>query len=185
MKKDDIRDDKGRFRAGAPGRPKGSTNKRKGYSPAELKAHIDAGVDERLKGLLRQAVDVIERRLGNDDLKAALWLLDSGRGRRTQRLSAILAGQDLSSVEGVVGAAQRLSDMMLRGELGVGEASEALANLWRYAQMRGYLQLDDIREMLEEIEARETRRPDNAYLPTWGRLREAMAQQAGGDATPV
>jgi len=177
MTKDDSRDGKGRFKPGAPGRPKGTKNRRRTYSETEIKARVAVGVDERLQALVGSAVDVIEARLGDGDLKAALWLLDSARGRRTQRLSTILADCDLSTVEGAVAAAERVTDHMLCGELGVGEAAEALANLWRFAQMKGYLRFAELEDILEEIKQQSSDRARmNDHLPMWGKLREAAAR---------
>ena len=66
--------------------------------------------------------------------------------------------------------------MMLAGELGVGEATEALANLERFAQMRGFLEVKEIRATLEKMEKTSKRYPASDHIPTWGKLREKMAK---------
>lgn len=167
------RDTAGRFRPGHGGRPRGSRNKRKTYSPEEFSNSVDEQATEKLEGLLDKAVGVIDKQLRQGSLKAAIWVLDRALPDERSKLSQAIPDADMTSLEGIIQAAQTTSQMVADGLLGLDAANRFMTILTNCAQLRGYLELKELREMVEEFEKEPAKRlplSEGVVFPTWGNL---------------
>ena len=163
------RDAAGRFRPGHGGRPKGSKNKRKSYTPDEFRRSVAMEANRRIEALVDRAVEVVEEQLEQGNEKVAIWALDRILPADRSRLSEAVLEANLSSLEGIVETAQTVSQMTAEGLLGLNEARRFLTILTNTAQLRGYLEVDALRSMVKELETstRSHERAQTIDLPKW------------------
>lgn len=166
------RDASGRFRPGHGGRRKGSKNKKKSLSPKELSQSLTDTATGKIEGLLGKALAVIEQQLSQGSLKAATWVLDRILPIERSKLSRAIPDADTTSLEGIVQTAQTACQMAADGRLGLDEASRFITILTNTAQLRGYLQIGELRTMIKEFEKQGVsgNATGTVPLPTWGRL---------------
>lgn len=107
--------------------------------------------------------------------QAAKFVLE----KMTQSASGLLTREiqaDLSSMEGVMAAAQEILDSLFRREISVGDAKQVIELLIRYAALRAYDGIQELRALLLDVENKTmngTARPAGAIAagtPKWGGL---------------
>ncbi len=105
--------------------------------------------------------------------QAAKFVLE----KMTQSASGLLTREieaDLSTMEGVMAAAQEVLDSLFRREISVGDAQKVIELLIRYAALRAYDGIQELRALLMDVENKtvSARAPGSAVAgtPTWGRL---------------
>jgi len=108
--------------------------------------------------------------------QAAKFVLE----KMTQSASGLLTREiqaDLSTMEGVMNAAQEVLDSLFRREISVGDAKQVIELLIRYAALRAYDGIAELRALLMDIENKTVsgvaRPAGGAVLPgtpKWGRL---------------
>lgn len=168
----------GQFTKGNGGRPKGSKNKRKTYTPTEFSASVAEAARDRLEGLMDKALGVIEQALDSGDVRTAIWVMDRSLPPVQHKLSEAIPEADLSSMEGIISAAQSITQMALEGRLGLEETSRFQTILGNTANLLGYQRLGELSELLDAFEKRDKQRRTVSadMMPMWGRLREQMKQ---------
>lgn len=108
--------------------------------------------------------------------QAAKFVLE----KMTQSASGLLTREiraDLSTMEGVMAAAQEILDSLFRREISVGDAKQVIELLIRYAALRAYDGIAELRALLMDIENKTVsgvaRPAGGAVLPgtpKWGNL---------------
>lgn len=107
--------------------------------------------------------------------QAAKFVLE----KMTQSASGLLTREiqaDLSTMEGVMAAAQEVLDSLFRREISVGDAQKVIELLIRYAALRAYDGIQELRALLMDVEGKTMNgvaRPAGAVItgtPKWGRL---------------
>lgn len=108
--------------------------------------------------------------------QAAKFVLE----KMTQSASGLLTREiqaDLSSMEGVMNAAQEVLDSLFRREISVGDAKQVIELLIRYAALRAYDGIQELRALLLDVENKTmngTARPVGGAIaagtPKWGGL---------------
>lgn len=106
--------------------------------------------------------------------QAAKFVLE----KMTQSASGLLTREiqaDLSTMEGVMNAAQEVLDSLFRREISVGDAQKVIELLIRYAALRAYDGIQELRALLLDVENKTVvaRPAGGAVLPgtpKWGRL---------------
>jgi hypothetical protein len=126
----------------------------------------------KLEGLLGQSVDVIEQELSQGSLKAAMWAVDRILPTERNRLSEAIPDADMTSLEGIVQTAETAAQMAAEGRLGLDEANRFMTILTNCGQLRGYLQIGQLREMIVDFEQRSLQGRGVAKVdyPKWGNL---------------
>ena len=108
--------------------------------------------------------------------QAAKFVLE----KMTQSASGLLTREieaDLSTMEGVMAAAQEVLDSLFRREISVGDAQKVIELLIRYAALRAYDGIQELRALLMDVENKTmngTARPAGGAIaagtPKWGNL---------------
>lgn len=113
------------------------------------------------------------------DVQTARWLVDRSLPSRTQARLSVAVEADLDTSEGVVAAAQQVVSQMLSAEVSIRECTETLDALIKYASIRAYLSVEELRELLDAIE-RKDRQPmaDRPVVIKWGRAAQANGHDA-------
>lgn len=108
--------------------------------------------------------------------QAAKFVLE----KMTQSASGLLTREiqaDLSTMEGVMAAAQEVLDSLFRREISVGDAQKVIELLIRYAALRAYDGIQELRALLLDVENKTVSgvaRPAGGTVlpgtPKWGNL---------------
>lgn len=164
------RETTGRFAKGHGGRPKGAKNQRRAFSSGEFEKSVAEETTMKLEGLLGKAVAVMDEQLSEGNLKAAVWVLDRMTPRNHHKLSSTIPDADVTSIEGIVQTVQTVSEMAADGHLGLEETGRLLTILTNCAQLRGYLGIGELREMIVEFEQQGSQGKAAAKVdyPKWG-----------------
>lgn len=175
------RDTSGRFKKGQGGRPNGSKNKRKTYTPTEFSASVTAAAAVQLEGMMDKALGVIEQQLEDGDARTAIWVVDRCLPSHRHRLSEAIPDANTSSLDGVIATAQIVTQMTAEARLGQEEASRFLTVLTNTAQLMGYLEIGALREMITGFEQQGVQGGGMGAvdLPLWGRLQERVNSREG------
>lgn len=168
-----TRTSKGQFTKGSGGRPKGAKNRSKSVTPAEFHAAASAKAATQLQGLLDKALSVVDQKLDAGDVRAAMWVLDRSLPKPQMKLTPAIPDADLSSIEGIIQASQKVAEMALSGEIGLDEGSRLQTVLSNTATLLGYRRIDELRDMIEMFEQQGGPKAI-VELPLWGRLQERL-----------
>ncbi|MEP4877675.1 MAG: hypothetical protein ABJX32_04610 [Tateyamaria sp.] len=123
--------------------------------------------------MLGRATDIIAEELEDGNPAIAQWLID--RVRPPGRSDFVqLAGNKLGSIEGILGASERIVVAASRGEISLQQARLLQDVLGRHAELKSLEALSVLRTEVADIRrtARTTATIDNSLLPKWGRLGE-------------
>jgi hypothetical protein len=95
--------------------------------------------------------------------------------RMTQSQGSLLMREitvDLSNMEGVMAAADQILQSLFRREVSVGDATKVMDLLIKYASLRSYEGMTELRAMMADITGRtiDGRSGPAPGTPTWGRL---------------
>jgi hypothetical protein len=166
------RETTGRFAKGHGGRPKGAKNQRRAFSSGEFEKSVAEETTMKLEGLLGKAVAVMDEQLSEGNLKAAVWVLDRMTPRNHHKPSSSIPDADMASIEGNVQTAETTSQMAAEGQLGLDEANRFMTILTNCGQLRGFLQIGQLREMIVEFEQQGLQGKAAAKVdyPKWGNL---------------
>lgn len=177
--------------------------KRKKHITKERVKTVKAAAWIEIEGLLGKAFKVIDRELSDRTTvivcdatgapimkedgtpqttmigasgQTARWLIDKASGHGHGLLLHTIDA-DMSTMEGVLAAAQKAMEMMLAREMTIADCTKVLELLLKYATVRAFDGMAELRAMLADIENRTingTSRPAGGAVlpgtPKWGRL---------------
>jgi hypothetical protein len=149
----------------SPGRPPG---------PNGVKARAAHLASERLEQMIGKAADVISDALDAGDTHVATWMIDRVRPPKQSDFLKIVIDSDLNTPEHVVGAAREAAMAAGRGEISMSDAKSYIDLLARYGGMQGYLELEQLKVQLDELNAQRpatTRAFDQSKVPAEYRLK--------------
>ena len=117
---------------------------------------------EAALGVLRDASEA-------GDVQASRTLADYALQQHRGKLSTPVPC-DLSSMDGVIGAAQTVMAMAMNGQLQIAEAQKACALLHSYASMRAFKRIEELAAQLKEFENARNKPSitlDSDLVPDW------------------
>ncbi|WP_425045227.1 hypothetical protein [Primorskyibacter sp. S87] len=165
-----LRGPDGRFLPG--NRPPRSTGRPPGSKGVNARAAHFA--NERLEAMLGKAADVIDAALDEGDTHVATWIIDRVRPPKSADFLHLSAPNDLETPQETVDAAREAILAAGRGEVSMSEAKAYVALIERLGGMQGYLELERLRAMVEELKCSETKSVrvlDQSHIPPESRVR--------------
>jgi len=114
---------------------------------------------------------IVTKIIGGDS-RVAMWMFD----RVWPKKGAVLPvdmNVDVSTMDGVIKCGQMATEMVISRRMSVGDAQDLLDYLFKYAQLRAYERLDELKMLVESFEAETavTAQVDGHLVPKWGRLK--------------
>lgn len=113
----------------------------------------------------------VTRKIGGDS-RVAMWLMDRLAPAHESIVPEVLDA-DLSTMQGVIEAAENAIRWVMQGQISIEKGDKLLFLLLKYAQMRAFDQIDELRKLISQYEKQgdPTLRDDSgAIVPKWGRL---------------
>ena len=124
--------------------------------------------------MLGKAANVIDAALDEGDSHVATWLIDRVRPPKSADFLHLSAPNDLETPQEAVEAAREAILAAGRGEVSMSEAKAYVALIERLGGMQGYLELERLREMIEDLRSAKRASAtvmDQSHIPPESRIR--------------
>ena len=124
------------------------------------------------------------------DPQMTMWLLDKTTFNDSGTLDVLMKDADLSTLDGVIATGQAVMQLMVEGEITIGQTDKALRTLKEYAALRMADELRKLEATLVQVEAERTKNSaadtvpsqlEADQMPTWGRLQDKVVASPPAD----